>query len=133
MITMDIKEIRLANLLLLAEKYGSMAELARQTGLNRFYLYQLRSPVTKASMGDDVARRIEAKLSLEHGWMDNLHLEEEKQQAIAFFEDFIKRQDAARVQQIIDFLKTSEALITATRGEGERLEPKRRRRTKPRR
>jgi hypothetical protein len=76
-----IGEIRLDNLLLLIERHGSLAKLNQEIGLARTdaTLSQIknRSPDSKTgtpkAMGTPVARRIELKLKLEVGWMDNPH------------------------------------------------------------
>lgn len=74
---MDIKDIRLANMLRLVAQHGSIKELAEVTDTPATYLSNLKNKAkangVPRAMGDDVARRIEEKLSLPHGWMDASH------------------------------------------------------------
>lgn len=74
-----ISETRLARLAMLVKKHGgSLAELNEAIGLDRTdaTLSQIRTkaPHSKTGkprvMGDDLARKIEEKLSLGNGWMD---------------------------------------------------------------
>lgn len=74
-----ISETRLARLTMLVKRHGdSLAELNEAIGLDRTdaTLSQIRTkaPHSKTgkprSMGDDLARKIEEKLSLGLGWMD---------------------------------------------------------------
>ena len=74
-----ISETRLARLAILVKQHGdSLARLNEALGLDRTdaTLSQIRTkaPHSKTRkprvMGDELARKIEEKLSLEHGWMD---------------------------------------------------------------
>ncbi len=74
-----ISETRLARLTILVKRYGgSLARLNEALGLDRTdaTLSQIRTkaPHSKTRkprvMGDELARKIEEKLSLELGWMD---------------------------------------------------------------
>lgn len=74
-----ISETRLTRLTMLVKKHGnSLAQLNEALGLDRTdaTLSQIRTkaPHSKTGkprvMGDDLARKIEDKLSLDHGWMD---------------------------------------------------------------
>jgi len=73
-----ISEIRRANLLTLIDRAGTIADLNESIGLDRTdaTLSQIknRSPHSRTgkprSMGDDLARKIEARLGLPAGWMD---------------------------------------------------------------
>jgi hypothetical protein len=74
-----ISETRLARLTILVRRHGdSLARLNEALGLDRTdsTLSQIRTkaPHSKTGkprqMGDDLARKIEEKLSLERGWMD---------------------------------------------------------------
>ena len=74
-----ISETRLARLTILVKRHGdSLAQLNEALGLSRTdaTLSQIRTqaPHSKTGkpriMGDDLARKIEERLSLEHGWMD---------------------------------------------------------------
>ncbi len=65
---MDNKEIRRANLLLLIAEAGSAAALAHRAGIDETYLRNIKNAVRE--MGDELARRIEEKLEMPHGWMD---------------------------------------------------------------
>lgn len=74
-----VTETRLIRLQMLVNKHnGSLADLNEAIGLVRTdaTLSQIRTkaPHSKTGkprvMGDDLARKIEQKLSLDHGWMD---------------------------------------------------------------
>lgn len=74
-----ISETRLARLAMLVKSHGdSLAQLNEALGLSRTdaTLSQIRTqaPHSKTGkprvMGDELARKIEEKLALEHGWMD---------------------------------------------------------------
>lgn len=74
-----ISETRLTRLTMLVKKHGnSLAQLNEALGLDRTdaTLSQIRTkaPHSKTGkprvMGDELARKIEDKLSLDHGWMD---------------------------------------------------------------
>lgn len=65
---MENKEIRRARLLDLANEHGTLQALADATDTRPAHLSQIKNGVRE--MGDDVARRIEAKLSKPRGWMD---------------------------------------------------------------
>ena len=74
-----VSETRLTRLSILVKRHGgSLAQLNEAIGLDRTdaTLSQIRTkaPHSKTgkprSMGDDLARKIEEKLSLDHGWMD---------------------------------------------------------------
>lgn len=74
-----VGEIRRDNLEQLIKQHGSLAQLNERIGLARTdaTLSQIRNQSLSArgkprSMGDELARRIELKLGLEVGWMDNL-------------------------------------------------------------
>lgn len=68
---MDIKEIRLANLIDLLGRSGLDVDFCKKIDMNPSYLPQLKAK-TK-SIGDKVARRIEERLGLERGYMDSVH------------------------------------------------------------
>src|SRR5690606_7555137 len=72
--TMDNKEIRRANMLMLAEQLGSLRKLADVTETDSTYLSNIKNRVKNRGMGDDVARRFEAKLDKPRGWMDRLQV-----------------------------------------------------------
>ncbi len=73
-----VSQIRRDNLLLLLERHGSLANLNEKLELARTdaTLSQIKNQSTTSRgnpkmMGDTMARRIEAALGLEEGWMDN--------------------------------------------------------------
>lgn len=68
---MDVKEIRLNNLLALASTYDQDVEFCKRIEMNPSYLPQLKSK-TK-TIGDKIARKVEEKLGLPHGYMDVTH------------------------------------------------------------
>ncbi len=67
---MDSKSIRRLNLLILESEHGKLATIERKTGgiVTASYLSQIKNG--SRNMGDDVARKLESSLGLEHGWMD---------------------------------------------------------------
>ena len=73
---MDVKQIRLVNMQALIRREKSAALFAEKVGTAPAYLSQISSPKSKAKIGDDLARRIEAAYDLGHGWMDRQHTEE---------------------------------------------------------
>lgn len=68
---MDVKEIRKINLRALLKK-AKRIDFAEEVGTSPAYLSQILSKKTKAEIGDELARRIEARKSLPRGWMDTL-------------------------------------------------------------
>jgi hypothetical protein len=77
-----IAEIRRENLQALITQHGSVAQLNERLGwvrtdprLTRIRNAQTRGdrPGKSFAMGDAMAREIEKALSLENGWMDNVH------------------------------------------------------------
>ena len=68
---MTSKEIRKKNLEKLIAKHGNQRKLADKIGTVPAYISQMMTDVRK--MGDDLARRIEEKLRLPKGWMDQDH------------------------------------------------------------
>lgn len=74
---MDVKDVRRANMLMLAEKYGSLRKLADQTDTPASYLSNIKNRAKAGerprTMGDAVARKIESKLGLPRGWLDQQH------------------------------------------------------------
>jgi SOS-response transcriptional repressor LexA len=74
---MDNKEIRRANMLMLAEQFGSLRALGDATETPPAYLSQIKNRSNERGMGDDVARRFEEKLGKSRGWMDALQVADE--------------------------------------------------------
>jgi hypothetical protein len=74
---MDIAEIRLSNLRGLVSRYKSQREFADVVETSPAYISQtLNKTLARGkprSIGSDFARKIEEKLGLDHGWMDQLH------------------------------------------------------------
>ncbi|MGI4846189.1 MAG: S24 family peptidase [Janthinobacterium lividum] len=74
-------EVRRQNLVLAIERAGSAAKLAELAKTSAAYLSQIknRTPDSKSgtpkTMGDDMARRIEAAIGEQAGWMDVDHRE----------------------------------------------------------
>lgn len=72
-------ELRRDNLLLAIKRAGSAAKLADAAGTSPAYLSQIknRTPDSKTGvpkmMGDDMARRIEAAIKVQPGWLDQDH------------------------------------------------------------
>ncbi|MBR7961215.1 S24 family peptidase [Burkholderia vietnamiensis] len=75
-----IDEIRRDNLQIAVSRFRTAAALAEAAGVASAYLSQIknRTPESKTgkpkSMGDDVARKIEAALGEQEGWMDVQHI-----------------------------------------------------------
>lgn len=73
-------EIRRENLVVAIKRMGTAAKLAEAAKTSAAYLSQIRNRTpdsksgTPKTMGDDMARRIEAALGEPHGWMDKSHL-----------------------------------------------------------
>lgn len=110
-----INEIRHANLLLLIDEYGSLAELNDQLGLPRTdaTLSQIknRSKDSKTGkprvMGDVLARRMEAALGKQTGWMDNPQYKQGTRGArVALAVQLMERMPDWQVDQAIKILDT---------------------------
>ena len=71
------KEIRHANLGLLIEEFGSLAEVARLAQTSEKYLWQIMNRVVQRnsarSVGDALAEKLEIKCNKPAGWMDEDH------------------------------------------------------------
>ena len=72
------EQIRQQNLEHLIREAGSIANLARATGINKSYLSQIRNQVltpigTRRRVGDELAARLEQGMEKLEGWMDELH------------------------------------------------------------
>lgn len=70
---MDISTIRRSNLRALVLKYGGQAKLGELVDTDPAYISQLLSLRTRADMGNRFARKVEERLGLERGWMDQPH------------------------------------------------------------
>lgn len=74
-----IAEIRLGNLAILVEEFGSQDALAEKVATSPVYISQLlnQTPDSKTGkprqVGDPLARRLESNCSKEIGWMDHEH------------------------------------------------------------
>ena len=83
---MDIKKIRLENLLSILAKPGiKQASLAEACDTSASVISQIKTG--HRGIGDDLARRIEEAQKLPYGWMDSRHLDEtgfDDSQAIRF-------------------------------------------------
>ena len=89
---MENKAIRRANMLHLAEQMGSLRKLADATETSAAYLSQIKNQVDVRGMGDEVARKFEAKLGKPLGWMDTLQIPQHRVgQTLAEYkqEDFV--------------------------------------------
>lgn len=67
------RETRVKNLRLLAEHYGSMAELARKCGITPQHLNSIAGPNPVKLIGEDAARKYEQTLKIPSGWLDIPH------------------------------------------------------------
>lgn len=70
---MDVRHTRRANLALLVERFHGNKPLAEAVDTDPAYISQMLSSRTKANMGHNFARRVEAALGLPDGWMDQPH------------------------------------------------------------
>ncbi|XZG69259.1 S24 family peptidase [Chitinibacteraceae bacterium HSL-7] len=70
---MDVKTIRLENLRALITQAGGNAALAERVETAPAYISQILSTKHPATVGDKLARKIEDRLELGHGWMDHQH------------------------------------------------------------
>lgn len=74
-----VSEIRLDNLDILIEEYGTQDKVAEAAGTSSVYLSQIKNRSADAKtgklrqMGDDMARKLEAGCNKERGWMDHSH------------------------------------------------------------
>ena len=74
-----ITDIRLQNIRLLVDEAGNISELARRIGYNQpSYLYQIlnRKAIQNGkpkNVGENMARKIEAAMGKEPGWLDQPH------------------------------------------------------------
>lgn len=68
---MDIKQIRLQNLLALAAGFKPLSDFCEKLDMQPSYFSQIKAG-TKG-IGNDRARRTEVLLELPHGWMDMVH------------------------------------------------------------
>ena len=64
---------RMAHLRRLAKGYPSRAELARVLGVNASFISHLIGENPIRTIGEKLARDIEASLGLHYGWMDITH------------------------------------------------------------
>lgn len=74
---MEIKEIRLNNLLALSSKYGRIVDFCDRIAMNPSYFSQIKGG--KKAIGDDIARKVEEKLGLPRGYMDSAQEEDRLQ------------------------------------------------------
>lgn len=72
---MNIFLVRSKNLDYLIRKEKSAAEFARKIDMSKSQLSQLRSTKNNRTIGNLIARKIEEKLNLTNGWMDEIHHE----------------------------------------------------------
>lgn len=73
---MDVKEIRKANLRYLIGK-GTIRDFAEKADTDPAYISQILSAKIARDVGHDLARKIEERFQLGHGWMDQPHLAED--------------------------------------------------------
>ncbi|WP_410498129.1 helix-turn-helix transcriptional regulator [Chitinibacter sp. S2-10] len=70
---MDTKSIRLANLQTLISRFSTQSKFAEAVDTAPAYISQILSTEHPANLGAQLARKIESKLGLEHGWIDREH------------------------------------------------------------
>lgn len=71
--SMDVRELRRNNLLLLKSQQETLRAIADLVDTDPNYFSQILSPKSKAFMGHALARRIERALGKPEGWMDQDH------------------------------------------------------------
>jgi hypothetical protein len=73
--------IRLANLLLLSQQFDTSAAFAQAAGMSKSQLSQLvgmaEDGMPKSPLGEKLARKMETRLSLSPGWLDQPHTKKE--------------------------------------------------------
>lgn len=69
---MDIHDIRLANLRLIATRAGGRPKLAQRLGMSYQLLQNYIGKTPTKRIGEKTARKVEATFALPHGWMDQL-------------------------------------------------------------
>jgi len=120
-----IDEIRHANLLLLIQQHGKLADLNEKIGLARTdaTLSQIKnrnktSRGNPKSMGDELARRIESELNLDRGWMDNDHTVTYRSNAVATVVEAMESMDAQQQYQVLKVVAAlTESLPKAANGD----------------
>ena len=70
---MNIRNIRLQNMIKLIEQCGKQSVFADRVGMQSNEVSQIKNPSTKRNIGDSLARRIESEFGLSEGWMDQYH------------------------------------------------------------
>lgn len=70
---MDIKEIRLTNMLDIIDGVSSQREFCDLAGIESSYVSQIKNPSNPKNIGEKLARRIEKAMDKPPGWMDQLH------------------------------------------------------------
>ena len=75
---MENKEIRLINLRRLLAEAKTAASLAYAANTSPSYISQILSQKTKGSIGNKLARRLEAAAGKAKGWLDTIHHDEEQ-------------------------------------------------------
>jgi hypothetical protein len=68
-----VRKRRIANLKKLADLHGSWSELGRQCGQSATFLVALAGPNPRRSIGEVLARDLEARLQLPACWLDQTH------------------------------------------------------------
>lgn len=69
---MDIHDIRLANLRLIATRAGGRPKLAQRLGMSYQLLQNYIGKTPTKRIGEKTARKVETTFALPHGWMDQL-------------------------------------------------------------
>jgi hypothetical protein len=87
-----IADVRYRNLLILLKEAGSAANLSRATGVPAAYISQCKNrALTKTgqprSVGDSVARKLEAGMQKAQGWMDQSDLDPRERELLEKFRE----------------------------------------------
>ncbi|MBD3610607.1 MAG: S24 family peptidase [Gammaproteobacteria bacterium] len=105
---MDIKQIRLNNLRALISEAGTIASLARKSNTAPAYLSQILNSLPTStgmprSVGDKLARKLEAATNRAHGWMDRAHDETSHHESLTIHRvPLIDTSQAARAMTVMD-------------------------------
>jgi len=115
---MDIKQIRLSNLKTAIDIAGGASVLADKADTNPSYLSQILSTKHPATVGGNLARKIEKAINKEEGWMDTDHLsfvdfEDWKKQEQRFIEKVRKmtKEQKEDLLTIIDLMNKKQSIL----------------------
>src|SRR4051794_21637690 len=88
---------RTANLKFLAKHHGGQSQLAVKLGFTKAWLSQLIGKTTHCEVSEKTARKIEAVLSVEPGWLDREHAAADERTLIESPRKVRRRQNLERL------------------------------------